>query len=186
MKPLEEHPERRGSAAQAPAGRGWRLGVPGQPLPPPNSPGAAHLPGMRILGGHPGADPPAGPRQSRCRCRSGPSPPSRWGWGPLVPPPSAPHGALAGTAPAHALADTQRQRGMVLDEHSRSLGGSSIPPAKLKPKPAPSPAPSPLKKNPWSRFFFFLIPSENCSSNLTPAEPPLGGAAASSGEDPQL
>lgn len=128
------------------------------------------------------------PGQTHLRGRAGQVPLPRWlpghrpaGAGARSCLPLGPARCLAGIAPAPPLTARRWQRGMVLGEHSRRRGGSSIPPAKLKPKPAP--APPPLEKIP-GHIFFFLIPSENCSSNLTPAEPPLGRAASFSGRGP--
>lgn len=95
-------------------------------------------------------------------------PPSRQSWGTLVPP-LGPELCFGRDCTCSPSPDPQGQQEMVLDEHS--LGGSSIPLAKLKPKPAPSPALPLIQKIP--DHIFFLIPSKNCSSNPTPAEPPL-------------
>ncbi|XP_039555399.1 fibroblast growth factor 18 isoform X1 [Passer montanus] len=148
MRPLEEHPER-GSAAQVPAGWGWSC---------PTASG--------ILAGHPGADPPAGPRRAGATSVAAATFPSELRDTCDTLGPELYFGRDCTCSPSP---DPQRQQGMVLDEHS--LGGGSIPLAKLKPEPAPSPALPPIQKMP--DHVFFLIPSKNCSSNLAPAEPPL-------------
>lgn len=172
MKPLEEHPERRGSAVPAPAGRGRCLWVQSRrwPLTPP---------GMWVLDGYPGADPPADQAEQV---------PLFQGLLPIIHPmglgtthaPLSPMLCFGWDCTCSSLQIPNRSEGWCWVSISSTAWastaavskGAPIALAKLNPKPAPSPAPPPLKKNKSPLTAFFLIPSENCSWNPAPAEPP--------------
>lgn len=150
MKPLEEHPERGGSAAQAPAGPG----ASGHPLPPTTALGAARLPGMGILAEHPGADPPAGPGRAGAAAPVAPAhrPAGTGGCSchPLGPTWCFGRCCTCSSSCGYPMAARDGPGGA----QPQPWRGGSIPPAKLKPQPAPSPAPPPLQKFPHRGFFF--------------------------------